>query len=89
MGYAVASSHDGMKLLAAQYGKAGNGPGLLYTSADSGVKWAATSASAAYWNAVASSSDGTQLLAAQDGDSSGGPGQLYTSANSGAKWTSA
>ena len=86
----MASSSDGTKLLAAQHDADWNGsPGRLYTSGDSGVSWAATSAPVAGWLPVASSSDGTRLLAAQSVDASHNPGQLFTSADSGGKWTSA
>ena len=71
---AIASSADGSKLVAADYG------GQLYTSADYGLTWTPRDA-ARNWTAVASSSDGSKLVAAVDG------GQLYTSTDSGVTWT--
>ena len=56
--YAVASSSDGTRLMAAVRG------GDIYTSTDSGVTWTAqTSAGSQSWSAVASSSDGNMLVA--------------------------
>ena len=71
--YAVASSADGTKLVAAANG------GQLYTSTDSGVTWTARENSRD-WKSVASSVDGTKLVA-------GGNSQLYTSTDSGVTWT--
>ena len=70
----VASSSDGMKLIAAVSN------GQLYTSTDAGVTWIARENNRNWWD-VASSADGTKLLAAV------GSGQLYTSTDSGATWT--
>ncbi|NCA82990.1 MAG: exo-alpha-sialidase, partial [Opitutae bacterium] len=72
--WAVASSADGTKLVAAAYG------GQLYTSTDSGATWTARESNRDWW-AVASSADGTRLVAAENG------GRLYTSTDSGATWT--
>ena len=73
--WAVASSSDGTKLVAAA-----QGPANLYTSTDSGVTWTARDSSR-NWVAVASSSDGTKLVAATASDF------LYTSDDSGGTWT--
>src|SRR5207245_63071 len=55
--------------------------GRIYTSTDSGVTWAATSAPGADWSSVASSNDGSRLIAAA------GSGPVYVSFDSGAIWT--
>ncbi len=72
--YAVASSADGTKLVAAVLN------GQIFTSTDSGVTWVPREANR-YWTAVASSSDGTRLVAAADA------GQIYTSSDAGVTWT--
>jgi hypothetical protein len=78
----IASSADGNKLAAVA-----NGDGI-YTSTNSGVTSAQTSAINNYWKAVASSTNGTKLVAVSDYDPSGSyPGSIYTSANSGSTWT--
>ncbi len=81
---AVASSTDGSKLLAADYG------GQLYTSADSGATWTARDV-ARQWTSVGSSADGSVLVALSFCRVIGGscsPGdQLYVSTDSGATWT--
>ena len=71
----IASSADGTKLVA------GENPGQLYTSANSGVTWTAQTSGSLNWYSVASSADGTKLVA------SAGTGGIYTSANSGVTWT--
>ena len=69
----VASSADGIKLVAVDFGYIGS-RGQIYTSNDSGVTWTAqNNAPAAAWQSVASSADGTKLVAGVQG------GQLYTS----------
>lgn len=71
-----ASSSDGVKLAAADYG------GYVYTSTDSGATWTTRTASGSRnWYALASSADGTKLAA-------GAGGTVYTSSDSGATWTS-
>jgi hypothetical protein len=72
--YAVASSADGNKLVAADVG------GQIYTSTDSGATWTARDSSR-NWVSVASSADGTKLVAGVQN------GQLYTSTDSGLTWT--
>src|SRR5205807_1382057 len=72
--YSVASSTDGVKLVAVVDG------GQIYTSTDSGVTWTARDSSR-YWHSVASSADGVKLVAGVDG------GQIYTSTDSGVTWT--
>jgi hypothetical protein len=78
--YAVASSADGSKLIAADHGLAGLGGGLLWLSTDSGATWNSYGASL-YWTTVASSSDGSKLVA---GAETGG--DLWTSSDSGLTW---
>jgi len=72
--YSVASSADGIKLVAVVNG------GQIYTSTNSGVSWVARDF-ARNWQRVASSADGTRLAAVVYG------GQIYTSADSGVTWT--
>jgi len=73
---AVASSADGAKIVALNYG------GYIWTSANSGQNWIASGQTATfYWRTVASSTDGTKLVAGVDG------GKFYTSINSGLTWS--
>ena len=82
---AVASSADGVKLVAAQaYDGANATTGKLYTSTDSGQTWSALTAagSSRPWSAVACSSDGTKILAADEtGGLSTWDGTTWTSRN--------
>ena len=88
--WAVASSSDGLKLVAATNGainsagqaRSAGSDGRIYTSTDAGVSWTAHAAAAGNptWSAVASSADGTKLAAV-------GPGsRIWTSGDSGATW---
>lgn len=70
----VASSADGMKLVAVSEGDG------IYRSLDGGATWNRTSAPSAKWSCVASSVDGVRLVAAVNG------GLVYTSVDSGATW---
>ena len=72
--YGVASSSDGVKLVATVNG------GQIYTSTDSGATWTARDSSRD-WFGVASSSDGVKLVATVNS------GQIYTSTDSGVTWT--
>ena len=73
----IASSADGVKLIAAASGS------NLYTSADSGLTWTEqTNSGAQIWQALASSADGTHLVAVAF------PGSIFTSTDSGVHWTS-
>jgi len=72
--YSVASSADGTRLVAVEYG------GQIYTSTDSGTNWTPRESNR-YWYSVASSADGTKLVAAANND------QIYTSTDSGTNWT--
>lgn len=73
---AIASSADGVKLVAVASG------GAIYTSTNSGASWApATNAPDQAWRAVASSADGNKLIAAVRG------GGIYRSVDSGLTWT--
>lgn len=74
----IASSANGSKLAAGQW------PGAIYVSTNSGTTWTPTSATNQYWNSVASSADGSRLVALADNFS--GPGGVFTSTNSGATW---
>jgi photosystem II stability/assembly factor-like uncharacterized protein len=72
----IASSADGMKLVAAFYG------GGIYISTNSGATWTQTGAPSTNWFSCASSADGKKLAAVVSG------GGIYTSTNSGTSWTS-
>jgi hypothetical protein len=74
----VASSADGMRLVAVVGGNFSSGP--IYTSTNAGANWFPTGAPIKQWAAVASSADGTNLVAVVHG------GGIYTSTNSGAIW---
>jgi photosystem II stability/assembly factor-like uncharacterized protein len=79
---AVASSANGVKLIAADYDM-----GRLYTSVDSGVTWTVTSSAAKRWRSLASSADGTKLVAGTDyGTNYNDVPSIYTSTDSGASW---
>ena len=54
---AVASSADGVKLVAVVYGSSSR----IYTSTNSGVDWTPTGPTNLNWSSVASSADGTRL----------------------------
>ncbi len=82
---AVASSADGIRLVAVSTTAYYPGDGLIYTSDDSGVSWTQTSAPTNNWSGVASSSDGHKLVAVVHSVGDGG-GLIYTSADSGVTW---
>lgn len=63
---ALASSADGLKLVAAVYG------GYIYVSVNGGTSWKVTRGPSDNWSKVASSADGTRLVAAISG------GGIYT-----------
>ncbi|MEZ5386335.1 MAG: protein kinase [Prosthecobacter sp.] len=71
--FAVASSADGNKLLAAA-------PGSVHMSADSGATWKSVGL-AGQWRAAASSADGSRLAVAGVNTS------IFTSTDAGATWT--
>jgi hypothetical protein len=70
---ALASSHDGQRLVAAVHGD------RLQVSADAGATWTPTASERA-WSAVASSADGSRLTAAVAN------GPLFHSADAGGTW---
>ncbi len=79
--WAVASSADGTKLVAAVYN------GGIYTSTNSGLTWVSNNVPARIWFSVASSADGTRLVAVINTTASNGSGGIYTSADGGVTWT--
>ncbi len=83
---AVASSADGLKLVAAHNDEIGaiTGTGRIYTSSNGGATWTARGPSL-NWSAVASSANGARLVAADVGPGGAG-GQLYTSDDAGVTW---
>ena len=72
--YAVTSSADGNKLVAAEYN------GRIYTSTDRGVTWVPRDSNRSWWS-LASSADGVKLVASTNGAG------LYTSIDSGVTWS--
>jgi hypothetical protein len=88
----VASSADGMKLVAAAGGSSGkNISGFIYTSTNAGGIWTEqTNAPGMNWQSVASSADGVRLLAIAGSKSSSyasGSG-IFTSDDGGVTWKS-
>jgi photosystem II stability/assembly factor-like uncharacterized protein len=75
--YDIASSADGITMVAVVNGGTGGG---IYTSTDSGKTWYSTSASSGTWSAVASSANGSMLAATRNGST------IYTSTNAGSTW---
>jgi hypothetical protein len=76
--FSVASSTDGTKLVAVEYGDS-----WIYTSTNAGATWQSNALPANGWTSLASSADGTKLVTAGGGS----PGPIYASTNSGATWT--
>ncbi|MBL9172129.1 MAG: hypothetical protein JNL10_01220 [Verrucomicrobiales bacterium] len=79
---AVASSADGERLVASACC-----PGPIFTSADAGVTWNATTAPLGVWTSVASSTDGQALLALNRGGNLPLAAGIFFSAKAGATWT--
>jgi hypothetical protein len=82
----IASSSDGTKLVATDYGIDETG-GYIYTSTDSGATWTQRGIARNYYP-IASSSDGTKLVTADFPDDITLPdrGYIYTSSDSGVTW---
>jgi len=78
----VASSADGVKLVAGGGGNLSGAP--ICVSTNAGQTWRVTSAPLLHWTSVASSADGVKLLANGLGDES--ISGVYTSSDSGAIW---
>ncbi|MGD0349894.1 MAG: hypothetical protein ABSB84_06210 [Verrucomicrobiota bacterium] len=70
--YAINSSSDGNKLVAAVYGY-NSGPNTIFSSANSGFAWETNDAPNNYWRSIASSADGSKIVAVTQG------GGIYTS----------
>jgi hypothetical protein len=92
--FSVATSADGIKLVAAASGCCAPPNGVIYVSADSGVTWKQTTAPINnWWTSVACSTDGTKLMAVAGGaefsatNLIGASTQIWTSTDSGATWT--
>ena len=79
----IASSADGVKLVAMAGGKS---PSPIYTSKDSGFSWTTNSAPNAVWGAIASSADGNTLVASVAYYLR--TNVIYVSTNAGTSWTS-
>lgn len=73
----IASSADGIKLIATGWYTSGEAFGPVYTSSDSGMTWTSNHLQQITWMGVASSADGnTQFVA---GDKSAAQGQVWVS----------
>ena len=83
---AVASSADGLKLVAADYLGPASAGGQIYTSIDGGASWTPRGSNH-FWFAVASSADGVKLVAVDSVGTNFTGGQIYTSTDSGVTWT--
>ena len=83
---AVASSADGLKLVAADYLGPASAGGQIYTSIDGGASWTPRGSNH-FWFAVASSADGVKLVAVDSVGTNFNGGQIYTSTDSGVTWT--
>ena len=83
---AVASSADGLKLVAADYLGPASAGGQIYTSIDGGASWTPRGSNH-FWFAVASSTDGVKLVAVDSVGTNFNGGQIYTSTDSGVTWT--
>ena len=81
----VASSADGLKLVAADYLGPASAGGQLYTSTDGGASWTPRGNNH-FWFAVASSADGVKLVAVDSVGTNFTGGQIYTSTDSGVTW---
>jgi hypothetical protein len=85
----MAFSDDASKIVYATYFDLNFGPGLMYTSSDSGLTWTPRETNR-FWVSVASSSDGAKLVAVDgngEGATGGYGGLIYTSSDSGVTWT--
>ena len=83
----VASSSDGVKLVAVERLNPSARLGSIFTSADSGLTWRRQEgAPVAMWSGVASSSNGSHLVAVQFSVGSKQPGYIFTSSDSGFSW---
>lgn len=77
--YGLASSADGVNMVAVGTGGPTGTSGLVYRSANSGASWSQVYQASTWLNSIASSADGTKLVAA-------GIAGTYTSTNSGSTW---
>lgn len=83
----VASSADGMKLVAITGGTTIGHPTPIYVSSDGGETWQASGAPLGYWSSVVSSADGIKLVVSGTvtGDREKDP-NIYTSDDGGVTW---
>ena len=84
----VASSGDGLRLVAVQSADATGTPcsGKIFTSSDGGKTWESKFPTKAVWSGVASSKAGGVLLASQKYNASAQPGSIFVSVDSGGGW---
>jgi hypothetical protein len=75
----VASSADGTKLMALT--------GVIYSSFDSGMIWAQSTAPGSGWASIVSSANGARWVVVSGNNGSGIGGLMYCSTNSGTTWT--
>ena len=97
----IASSADGLKLVAAGHGSQGMGdplvptPWWIFTSVNGGENWAPASAPSQPWTSVAASADGNLMVAAStirgiwNQDWGSAFGTIFRSEDSGVTWTQA
>ncbi len=85
--YSLASSSDGMRLVAVNHGGTA-GSGYIYVSTNGGATWTNHGGASGMrsWRSIASSSDGMRLAAVDEGPSHSG-GYIYVSTNGGVTWT--
>jgi hypothetical protein len=84
----IASSADGTKLVAADYGAYNASGGPIFTSTNSGITWRSNEVQRLSWQWVATSADGTKLAAvAPTGATYNYRHLVYVSTNSGTTWT--
>ena len=81
---ALASSADGSRLLAVDFGAVGGG--LPSISTDYGATWNTSSVAFDLWVAAASSADGMKLAVASANGRIATPGSIMTSSDGGATW---
>ena len=81
---ALASSADGSRLLAVDFGAVGGG--LPSISTDYGSTWKTSSVAFALWVAAVSSADGMKLAVASASASNGPLGSILTSSDGGVTW---
>jgi hypothetical protein len=84
----IASSADGVKLVAVDGGAYNSSRGPILTSTNSGITWFSNNVPSLAWNSVAISADGNRMVAiAQTGSDFNYRGLVFQSTNCGSAWT--